>query len=196
MRKVINIRGTNGSGKSTFPIELLKRSTDNEQIDFITEEGVKAALTVLHDTRWVFLGKYKGVKTGGLDTIRTTQAIKDSLYKALKDYPEYNVIMEGILCSTVRSTYVDLFIDIRKNYDVEIVIVGLTTPLEVCLERIQERNGGKDINEQLVVDKHRTVERGLPYFNNGIFKVVKIDTSKYDLPKLIDKFERLYEVKR
>ena len=56
--------------------------------------------------------------------------------------------------------------------------------------------GGKAINEQLVIDKHRTVERGLPYFNTAAFHVVKIDTSKYYLPTLIDKFERLYGVNK
>ena len=33
----------------------------------------------------------------------------------------------------------------------------LDTPLDVCLKRIQERNGGKAINEKLVADKIRSI---------------------------------------
>ena len=120
--------------------------------------------------------------------MKNTQTVKETLFKAIDDYEDYNILMEGILCSTVRSTYIDLFQDIRNEYGIEIVIVGLTTPLEVCLERIQHRNGGKPINEELVAQKLKTVEKGLPYFKQAGFRMFRVDTSKYSKDRIVQLF--------
>lgn len=191
MRTLVNIRGTNGSGKSTFPISMQDMSADHEQISFYVGED-KSYITVLHDLKWVLLGKYSGSKTGGLDTLRSNAVIKATLYKALDEYPDYNILMEGIICSTIRSTYISLFTEVKESYDIKVVVIGLTTPLQTCLDRIQERNGGKPIKEELVAAKERMIHRGFPYFDEAGFRVVRIDTSKYSKAKMIEKFLRAY----
>lgn len=190
MRTLVNIRGTNGSGKSTFPMSMLEMSKNHELITF--NIGLdKSFITVVHDLKWVLLGKYTG-KTGGLDTLRTNSVIRATLYKALDEYPDYNILMEGIICSTIRSTYISLFTEVKQAYDIRVVVIGLTTPLQTCLARIQSRNGGNPINEKLVSDKERMIHRGFPYFDEAGFKVVRIDTSKYSKAKMISKFLRAY----
>ena len=186
--KLVNIRGTNGSGKTTIPRMLISRSKRVKLVD-VPFEGTNAVLTVLEDLKWVLVGKYSN-RNGGLDTIKSTSAIKNTVRVAVNDYPGYNIIMEGILCSTVVSTYVELFQELQSD-DLEVVILGLTTPPEVCIERVYERNGGKTFNEVLVYNKYKSVMRGLGKFKAAGFKLWRVDNSKYTPEEFTRKFLKM-----
>jgi shikimate kinase len=67
-----------------------------------------------------------------------------------------NVICEGILASTVFGSWATFARDLEHEGK-EFAFVYLQTPVSVCLERIQARNGGKKINEKLVHDKVRAI---------------------------------------
>lgn len=102
----------------------------------------KKILTVFPNYGWVTLGTYFN-KTGGLDGFPNKELTIKALWYALKKFPEYNVLLEGVIASTIFSTYADLFHEVQDIYpDMKIVIVNLLPPIEACLERIQQRNGG------------------------------------------------------
>lgn len=195
-RMLVNIRGCNGAGKSTIPMSMMDdpemfvqelMSSDNKRI---------SSLTVFPKYGWVALGTYFN-KTGGLDTLKNNDITRMTLYAALDLFPEYDVLMEGIMASTIRSTYIDLFHEIEKNYhNVKVLIVSLLPPVEIAISRVYKRNGGKPIKEDSVRVKWSIVERNAKYFAEAGFDSIRVDSSKVKKNKMLEAFLKSVEKHR
>lgn len=194
-RVLVNIRGCNGAGKSTIPMSMM------DDPDMFVEElrysdGKKvASFTVFPTYEWIALGTYFN-KTGGLDTIKGNERIKTVLYAAIGMYPEYDIIMEGIICSTVFSSNSELFHEIEEKTGLQVIILTLVPPLEECLKRIQLRNGGKPIKELLVKNKYGSVVRSHEKFKSEGFTCVKVNTSKVTKGAMLSSFLKTVEKHR
>lgn len=176
---IVNIRGCNGAGKSTVPMSMMELDPEFEVIKLgVSKTGKPCApaLTIFHKLGWVALGTYFN-KTGGMDTYKTQEDTRQALKYALKHYPDYDIVMEGVIASTIKSTYAKLFKSLEKRGH-QVLIMAFLPPLEVCLERIQQRNGGKPIKEDLVAGKWRSVESGVKYFRDEGLNALRIDTSR------------------
>lgn len=190
---IVNIRGCNGAGKSSIPMSML----DDPEM-YVVEKPykgkVKRIATVFPSYGWVALGTYFN-KTGGLDGFPDTYLTKKAFWYILKKYPEYNLLMEGVLASTVFSTYAELFKEAKKRYpEREVYIISLLPPIEICLRRIQKRNGGKTIKEDLVANKWQTVQRNVQKFTDaGLISLCWDNRGcmKQGKPKLIHQLEGL-----
>lgn len=191
-RVLVNIRGCNGSGKSTIPLSMMDDpllSTD----DLWDKNGKRiSTVTIFPTYGWVALGKYSNV-CGGLDTIKSIDIVRRTLQYALIRYPTYDVIMEGILCSTTYSSYSEMFHWAENAYSVQPIILSLMPPVEVCLARIQERNGGKPIKENLVVNKWGMVYRSHQKFKAEGFTTVRVNTEKVTKSKMQTAFFKTIE---
>lgn len=188
---IVNIRGCNGAGKSTVPMSMMELDPDYEIIKLgIGKNGkpCSPAITVFHKLKWVALGTYLN-KTGGMDTFKTNQDTRTALKYALENYPDYDIVMEGVIASTIKSTYAELFKSLEAQGH-QVLIMAFLPPLEVCLKRIQQRNGGKPIKEDLVAGKWRSVLSGVKYFRDEGLTVLKIDTSKCAKKTMIWNFLR------
>ena len=189
MRTLVNIRGCNGAGKSTIPMSMMDdpemyvheiRGSDGKRM---------SAITVFPTYGWVALGTYFN-KTGGMDTLRDNWTTRMTLYAALDGFPEYNVLMEGIMASTIRSTYIDLFQEVQDYYgdDLTIMIISLLPPVEVAISRVYSRNGGKPINEEAVRGKWETVARNVAAFREAGFISLKVNSAKVPKEKMLSAF--------
>lgn len=188
-RMLVNLRGCNGAGKSTIPMSMMD---DPEMYvhDIMGSDGKRiSAITVFPSYGWVALGTYFN-KTGGMDTLKNTAVTKMTLYAALDGFPEYNVLMEGILASTVRSTYIDLFHEVEQHYgkQLKVLIISLLPPVEVAISRVYSRNGGKPIKEDAVRDKWRIVDGNVSAFADAGFTSVRVDSSKVPKHKMLKAF--------
>lgn len=188
-RVLVNIRGCNGAGKSTIPMSMMDdpemyvheiRGSDGKRM---------SAITVFPTYGWVALGTYFN-KTGGMDTLRDNWTTRMTLYAALDGFPEYNVLMEGIMASTIRSTYIDLFQEIQEYYgdDLTIMIISLLPPVEVAISRVYSRNGGKPINEEAVRGKWETVARNVAAFGEAGFTSITLNTAKIPKERMLRVF--------
>lgn len=186
-RLLVNIRGCNGSGKSTIPISMM----DDPEMYVIQKPykgKSKIILTVFPNYGWVALGSYFN-KTGGCDAFPNKGFIKKVLVYALKKFPEYNVIVEGIIIATTYSTYAELFKEMQESYGVQPVIYYLMPPVEICIERIKKRNGGKPFKEELVHNKYAMMVRGIKKFQQaGDFPVLVVDNSLTKKSDIITQF--------
>ena len=188
MRVLVNIRGCNGAGKSTIPMSMMDdpamyvheiRGSDGKRM---------SAITVFPTYGWVALGTYFN-KTGGMDTLRDNWTTRMTLYAALDGFPEYNVLMEGIMASTIRSTYIDLFHEVEEYYDdLKVLVISLLPPVEVAISRVYSRNGGKPIQENAVRGKWETVARNVSAFREAGFTSVRVDSSKVPKDKMLKAF--------
>ena len=188
-RTLVNIRGCNGAGKSTIPMSMMDdpemyvheiRGSDGKRM---------SAITVFPTYGWVALGTYFN-KTGGMDTLRDNWTTRMTLYAALDGFPEYNVLMEGIMASTIRSTYIDLFHEVQEYYgdNLTILIISLLPPVEVAISRVYSRNGGKPINEEAVRGKWETVARNVAAFREAGFTSLKVNSAKVPKEKMLSAF--------
>lgn len=191
-RLLVNIRGCNGSGKSTIPMSMMD-DPDMYTIEKPYKGKRKKILTVFPTYKWVALGTYFN-KTGGLDVFPNNELTQKALWYALKKFPEYDIIMEGVISSTIKSTYINLFHDVEEKYpDTKIVVMNFVPPLEVCLNRIQKRNGGKPIKEEAVRNKWKIVNRNVQAFKDEGFVSIKVDTSKISKGNMLLTFEEKIE---
>lgn len=193
MRVLANIRGCNGAGKSTIPMSMMN---DPEMYihEIIGSDGKRiSSVTVFPTYGWVALGTYFN-KTGGLDTLKNNEITRMTLYAALDGFPEYNVLMEGIMASTIRSTYIDLFHEVENYYhELKVIIISLLPPVEVAISRVYQRNGGKPIKEDAVRGKWDTVARNVKYFADAGFTSVRVNSAKVAKHKMLKAFLKTIE---
>jgi hypothetical protein len=194
---LVNIRGTNGAGKSTIPKSMLERDKMYRVIG-LGEDGKAPYITVFPSYLWVALGTYFN-NTGGLDTYKNNDETKKALNYVLKNFPEYDILMEGIIASTIKSTYVNWFKRAESLMEREIItqrkiiIMNFIPPLDICLERVQHRNGFKPVNVKQIESKWNTVNRNVQYFQDKGFTSIKIDTSKCPREKMLINFIKTCE---
>lgn len=165
--KFINVRGCNGSGKTTL-LRMLARDplcrvenvhVTHEYKDRKTQEKVRgyhAPIPVTYAPGGVaLLGDYTPGATGttaGCDRIKTQEAAKNALELIAQDPAVRVVLFEGVVVSTIYRPWKDW-----AEANGGMLWAFLDTPLEVCLDRIQKRNGGKPVKEDLVAGKWRTI---------------------------------------
>ena len=193
MRVLANIRGCNGAGKSTIPMSMMD---DPEMYihEIMGSDGQRiSSITVFLTYGWAALGTYFN-KTGGLDTLKNNEITRMTLYAALDGFPEYNVLMEGIMASTIRSTYIDLFHEVENYYpELKVIIISLLPPVEVAISRVYQRNGGKPIKEDAVRGKWDTVARNVKYFADAGFTSVRVNSAKVAKHKMLKAFLKTIE---
>ncbi len=165
--------------------------------ELIGSDGKKiSAMTVFPSYGWIALGTYFN-KTGGLDTLKNNEITRLTLYAALSLFPEYDILMEGIMASTIRSTYIDLFHEVERNYKgLKVLILSLIPPVETALERVYHRNGGKPIKEDAIRSKWKTVERNVKYFAEAGFDSIRVDSAKVKKDQMLPAFLRTVEKHR
>lgn len=192
MRVLVNIRGCNGAGKSTIPMSMMD---DPEMYvhEITGSDGKKiSAITVFPTYKWVALGTYFN-KTGGLDTLKNNAVTKLTLFAALDGFPEYNVLMEGIMASTIRSTYIDLFREVERYYldaeePLKVIILSIIPPVDVAINRVYKRNGGKPIKEEAVRRKWGIVTRNVSAFSEAGFTSLKVNSAKVPKKRMLSAF--------
>lgn len=191
---LVNIRGCNGAGKSTVP--MMMNDLDEDAWIFDSKEGWK--ITIFPKFKWVALGTYK-TKTGGMDTISTKAQKQAALRYAWKTYPEHDILMEGVIDSTILSTYVDLFqgyqllSDSGRISERKIIVLNYLPPLDVCVSRVYERNGGKPVKEDQIESKWNSVYRNADKFREAGIRSLKWDNSKTHKADMLTKFLQIVD---
>lgn len=169
---LVNIRGCNGAGKSTVPMQMLEKDIS---AFLLTHKG-KIRATVFPTYGFIALGKYFA-KTGGMDGFKNNEETKEVL-EAIYEIP-YNIIMEGIMASTIFSTYAELFKELEQREPKRnIGIMNLLPPMDVVKKRVLGRNGGNDnVKWEQIEGKWRTVERNAQKFADEGLNSWTVDNS-------------------
>jgi len=177
---IYNIRGPNGSGKSTIARAL--RGADFREVVLINASApIPKDLYVNRETGVTYrkktgkpytppapyavpgyinnqtgvgvVGKYE-TDCGGCDGIKSQDAVVDAVWAMVEQAPD--TVFEGVLVTTIFDRYLTMAREAQRRRE-GFTWVFLHTPLKVCLERIQLRNGGKPIKEDLVADKIKSM---------------------------------------
>lgn len=154
---LINIRGTNGSGKSYTVREILKHFT-------LVKEFMHGEIHVSDYGAFYLLGSYKN-SCGGLDTVGDFYSIAPAVKILIQ---EKSVLMEGLLWSSVFSAMHLLQHEVREmGHDT--IWLGFNYTVETMIERVMSRRlqaeNFKPFKVQNLVSKVSPVTHGL---NNSI----------------------------
>lgn len=151
---IVNLRGTNGSGKSTVARKLFSSGAGAKEIDlapYYTPKGQKRYVIgyEVPENDLIVVGSYR-TECGGCDAIKTQDLVCEAVRHA--SGLAAHVFFEGVIVSTLFSRYMNLSKELGG-----LVWAYMDTPLDVCLERISRRNGGKAIKTELVANKLRSI---------------------------------------
>lgn len=136
---------------------------------------------------------------GGMDTIPNFALQQKAIWRAhrwegMTDDPPKHVLCEGVLCSTVFGSWYDFFNQFDRS---EVLIAYLDTPLELCLERIRERQkvsgrAEREIKTELVANKMRMIQSTQQKFNRHGFQTVTLNHNyaAMNLRKILQQLEK------
>lgn len=174
--RILNIRGTNGSGKSTMVNQFYVGSKDKETIKYsATDKDGKVHdryYDILKDYKIVLLGGYNTpFGTKGCDRLTDVYEICHTILKTVNEYPGWTIIMESATVSTCFWSYCMLFL-MLKNRGVEINVIHLLmNDWEFCTNNVKNRTirkeGQKEPDYEEIKDK-----KYMLYKNHFRFKCV------------------------
>jgi hypothetical protein len=189
---LLYLKGSNGSGKSTVP--SLMRQYDPQAYYAVVNN--RKLLSVFPSFNTVACGKYDDSNSKGCDALKDTEEMIEALKLAAEHFPGFDLIFEGIIPATIEGPWVPRLLE--HGGPVRQLALGyITTPFEVCIERIKGRNApGKEFKEELVRGKYdgmiKSMERHHEVFPNVLMYKVNTDKSRDEM--LQDFIERRYEV--
>lgn len=169
---IINIRGTNGSGKTHLARQLI--GADAQPVDLVwydapTKKAPDRKLSVEgwgQPDAFFAVGSYKQ-GCGGMDTIpsfdlQQQAVLRAARWEGLAGHAPRDIVCEGVLASTVAGSWLEFFRHFPSAGH-NVLIAYLDTPLELCLERITARQiaakgEAREIKTDLVANKIRAIE--------------------------------------
>ena len=152
--RIINVRGTHGSGKSTIVRSLLE-ANDARPIHVDGARRPEAYELTLAGKTTFILGPYLS-PCGGCDAVRPYALI----HHLIKKYAELgHVVFEGAVISSYWGAIGALLEGWKRNA----IIAFLDTSVDECIRRVQERRAERDdlrvLDPKNLIDKHEAIAR-------------------------------------
>lgn len=177
--KVIQLRGTNATGKTTTIRQFIGKG------DFVVKSIDMGARDVEYhwdDSRKILvLGRYDQAMSGGIDGYITNKDfLRDVIVRIIKRIKPNVLLFEGIVYGVTFKFAYELSRYLEQN-DIEYIGVCLNPPLDVVFERLAERNDGKAVDYMSVQNKWFTANRAYEKLRKSGINVKEIDTT--NVPK-------------
>lgn len=185
--KVIQLRGTNATGKTTTLRQFMERGeftvesieVHGREIEYHWDDRRKIAI----------LGRYDQAMSGGVDGYITDKdLLRDCIIRMLKKIKPEALLFEGIVYGVTFKFAYELSRLLNK-IGCEYVGICFLPPLDVVFDRLALRNGDKPVDYMSVQNKWFTASRAYEKLKAVGVKVKEIDTTK--VPK--DSMYRIIE---
>jgi cytidylate kinase len=182
MRKVIQIKGANGSGKTTIARQLIGLSnnviplhdTDN-RFRFI---GRKPFAMYLADLDWIVVGNYpEGGLSGGCDGLPDVATMKAVIAYLVIAYPTAWILFEGAMISSTMTLYYFIRDLALTDKTFEPVAVLLRASVEGCIKRLEKRKGVEltETSFTRVADKCKAILRQDALYERTHLRHIDVD---------------------
>lgn len=171
--KVIQIRGSNGAGKTTIVRQFVQRN--NLTIKPITIKNKETFISTNEKNDIVVLGRYDK-KTGGCDLYDNTEHVLNTLIWVINNMKPKLIVFEGMIYS-LSYRFASNVSDLVKKFNYKYIALSLFTDPNVVLQRIYKRNGGKQIKENLILDKIKAVSSSHKKLIDNGYNSKMIDTT-------------------
>ena len=188
MKKFIHLRGSMAVGKTSAAREFVSKGNflDLE----IKVSGKYYPYLYEKERNIVVTGRYNTRVCGGLDgIIKSKDLMIKYLASIIKELnPDY-IVFEAVMYGTTVKFAEELNSFVNK-YGYLYRGLVFCPPLEIAIQRVFERNGGKQINIDNFVKTYEMSYRSFLVLKEKGYKVSLVDTSKYskkDMFKIIQK---------
>lgn len=152
MSTILNIRGTNGSGKSTVIRELMEHFGVEADV---AKPGTEKVWAYQLRNGMYILGRYE-TACGGADTVSSFDRIKTQANILAR---RGDVAFEGFLWSGIFKTS-DEF---ARQSPHQVIFAMLDTPVDLCIQRVAARRNAagnkKQFDPRNLIAKHQAVVR-------------------------------------
>lgn len=178
MRKVVQVRGTHGSGKTTMVRQFLQLEGAAGLVTFPTSQG--EANAIVTDTGFIVMGKYpKGSNFGGCDGYKNRTMLVEAIDAALGGNPA-GIVFEGVFYGmTVKLARDVAAIAERHGYAYRGVYCH--REFEDTVRAVHERNGGRPFNEEKQLVKCQKVLSSYTALKRLGYDMVRVDVA--NVPK-------------
>lgn len=184
--KLIQIRGCNGSGKTTMMKQFVEKH--NLEIKEIQVNKIPTFISVSKDMQIIVLGRYDK-KTGGCDLYKNKEHVYQTIYQVIRVYKPRLLLFEGLIYGLTYKFGKVLADEVNRfGYDYKGVCLFIE-PTE-AIARIYVRNGGKDINAQYIYNKTKAFLNSYNKMKDSHYNMTLYDTSKIEKDKMIDILEK------
>ena len=184
MRKLVQLRGTTGAGKTTCMRGFIER-LGGAELGYVN--GSKAKRGVMRSEHWTILGDYENQSAcTGCDRFSNRDDLMAVLKSVLRERPE-NIAFEGMIYSHTFQLASDIN-DLARKHGYEYVPVFLNTSYETALSRVTVRNGGKKINEETLVSKILAFRVAREKIRRSGIKIIDIDSDSLSAEQVADRF--------
>lgn len=177
MYHVFDIRGINGTGKSTLVRKLLEDYNNR----LVLDEDIP--YHYIQDLNLCVLGRYDK-KGSGVDNIKGSDRLQEFMTDKLQ---EHNVLLEGVIVSHIFDRW-DKMAAQEDKWSYHFLYIDI--PIEVAIERIKARrvSRGKDpdYNEDNTYKIHSEISRTIRKLKANNRDITRI--TSVDLNKCINKF--------
>jgi thymidylate kinase len=168
----ISIRGTGGSGKSTLVRRIMDLYAAKAPTHVEGRRQPEGYLLSDEGRRCLYVPGHYATPCGGCDTIKTPERVYELVREAVA--MGCDVLYEGIIVQDDVRRAVELY---QSNPPVH--VIGLTTPVEVCLaaigDRRTQRGDPRPLNPKNTTNRARTCERGLVRLEEAGVPVWRLD---------------------
>ena len=183
--KIIQIKGANGSGKTTIVKQLIASSNNVRELKGLDDSGVHA--TYMSDLGWAAIGKYPDKsKMGGCDNLKTIDNIKSAICKTIEYCGDEGawIVFEGMMISTIKSTFYNFLRELPgmyPDYNIEPMFVILDACTEKCVSRIMGRGTMRtNLNLENIRNKCNIVRRHAKTYDQDLVRWMKVDSIGVD----------------
>ena len=156
------IIGTNGVGKTTLAKRLIN--------DFGGIAAYKDKITYCNDGRACFVGRYEGVKFGGVDGLNNTTQLAAHVKTGLNTREV--VFCEGKYIKSFSINMTNAMFQAKRG-----VVIFIYAPVSVLNERLRGRAGGGGMTEHVWKDQKAVARTAKKWQEIGV-KLVQFDTSQ------------------
>src|SRR5688572_7751764 len=189
MRKVIQIKGANGAGKTTIARQLI--ALDPDRVELYSQDvmmGRKPYATLLPNLNWLVIGSYPaGGKSGGCDTINHMEDIMMAIQVAAFTYDKHWIMFEGAMISTTMTCY-NFMLQVQADLLFEPGIVILHTTMDGCLRRLEARKGdGVKLTPEMFTQLAPKLDR-IPKQKHQLEHVYRMDVDELPLGDMVYEF--------
>lgn len=183
--KVIQLRGTNATGKTTTIREFVERG------NFVVRSFQYGKREVEYhyekERKIVVLGRYDTRVSGGVDGYITNRdMLIHIIVKAIKLIRPDLLLFEGVVYGVTFQFAYDL-VRVLKQFGYDYIGICLVPPLQVAIERLSIRNGGKPVDLISVQNKWFSTVRAYKKLKESGVNVKVVDPTS--IPK-----EHMYKI--
>lgn len=174
--KIIQIRGNNGTGKTTMVRGYIE-SHENELISVKVGGRTVDCHKVGNN---IVIGRYDKNECGGCDaSIKTGDELKETIAKVTRLYHPDAIVFEGVMYGKSFDFTYQIY-RFALKVRAEFLAICLEPPFETTLERIYKRNGGKDVNISSLEKGYRASILSNNKLELGKIPIKRVNTAEMD----------------